>query len=167
MVGGAGWKHQSARAWRRRARLSYMLSPTAASRIAAHVFARRCYGSLADCLEAAAAPSEGPEERDSEPRRWHAFVGRIVATTPSWSTLRGTTKIAWPSGVRRLLQPLVRKSVASDPRAVGHDGRKKAKATPLSHLDRAERCRNNLVHWMQALSHAASESSARRAGTRR
>ena len=100
----------------RRPRLSHMLSPSTAFRIAGRVFARGCGG----------APREGPEERESEPRRWHALVSRIAAAIPSGSTLRGVTKITWPSGVRCWLQPLVRNGVASEHRAVGHDGRRRA-----------------------------------------
>ena len=60
---------------------------------------------------------------------------------------------------------LVRKGAVSDPETVGHNGRTRAKATPLLWLDRAVRCRDNLVEWTKALLHAAMRRSARRVGT--
>ena len=161
VVDGVGCKHQSSRARVRRLRLACMLSLSTAFRITSQVLARRYHESLTAWLRTAAAPSEGQEGSEYEPRRWHPFVRGIAAATLSGSTLRGVAKTAWPSGVRRRLQPLVHKGVASDSRAVGHDGRRRAKATPLIYLGRAGRYRDNLVEWTRALLHATVQRSAR------
>ena len=167
VVDGVGCKHQSSRARVRRLRLACMLSLSTAFRITSQVLARRYHESLTAWRRTAAAPSEGQEGSEYEPRRWHPFVRGIAAATLSGSTLRGVAKTAWPSGVRRRLQPLVHKGVASDSRAVGHDGRRRAKATPLIYLGQAGRCRDNLVEWTKALLHAAIGRSGRCAGTKR
>ena len=89
---GADSKRQSARAWVRRPLLSYILSSSTAFRDAGQVLARRSHESLAEWLKAAAAPSEGPEGRESEHRRYHRAVRRIPSATSSGSTLRGVPR---------------------------------------------------------------------------
>ena len=111
-----------------------MLSPSTATRIADQLFARRCHESLATWRKAATALSEGPEEREPEPRCCRPCDRNIRGATSSGNTVRGVAEKAWPSDARRWFQQLVHKGSRLDLRAVGHLGRGTAKATSLMYL---------------------------------
>ena len=77
---------------------------------------------MATWSRAAAAPSDGPEERESEPRCCRPLDRRIRGATSSGRTGRGVAEKAFSSGASRWFQQLVHKDSDVDLRAVGHVG---------------------------------------------